>query len=162
MIVQSAKMLSEKRDIVFYIIGEGSGLAKLKERVNQEGLHNVLFFPRQPMEYAQDNYCAADVNINPMPKGIIYTCMPSKTATCLLSEKPTIVSMDLDSDMAQKLSTVDQWTVVAPGDAQAMADAILKVYENGSCNSKNAASFLQELAPVENARSYVDLLNKSM
>ncbi len=158
MIVQAAKLLSAYSDINFYIIGEGSGLKKLKERVEAVGLSNVLFYPRQPMEYAQDNYCAADVNINPVPKGVMYTCMPSKSATCLLSEKPTVVSMDLDSDMAKRLSTVDQWTVVAPGDAQAMADGILKVYSNGSRKSKNAAQFLAELGPVENAKQYVKIL----
>lgn len=160
MIVRSAKMLSDYQDIKFYIIGEGSGLKRLKARVAEENLNNVLFFGRQPMEYAQDNYCAADVNINPVPKGVMYTCMPSKTATCLLSEKPTVVSMDLESDMARRLSQVDQWTVVAPGDAQAMAEAILKVYQAGSSRSSNAARFLQELGPVENARDYVRILEK--
>ena len=124
-------------------------------------LRNVLFYPRQPMEYAQDNYCAADVNVNPVPKSVIYTCMPSKTATCLLSEQPTVVSMDLDSDMAKKLNTVDQWTVVAPGDAQAMADAILRVYRKGSQKSKNAAQFLAKLGPVENAKQYVRILEEA-
>lgn len=161
MIVQTAKLLSTYSDIKFYIIGEGSGLKKLKTRVEEEGLKNVLFYPRQPMEYAQDNYCAADVNINPVPKGVMYTCMPSKTATCLLSEKPTVISMDLDSDMAKRLSTVDQWTVVAPGDARAMADAILRVYRNGSRRSKNAAKFLAELGPVENAKQYVRILEET-
>lgn len=158
MIVQSAKILKDHKDIKFYIIGAGSGLNRLKSRVEEERLDNILFYGFQPMEYAQDNYCAADVNINPVPKGVMYTCMPSKTATCLLSQKPTVVSMDLDSDMAQRLSTVDQWTVVAPGDAQAMATAILKVYEQGSRKSKNAATFLQELGPVENAQEYVRIL----
>ena len=161
MIVQSAKILSDYTNIKFFIIGEGSGLKRLKSRVEGEGLKNVLFYPRQPMEYAQDNYCAADVNINPVPKGVMYTCMPSKTATCLLSEKPTVVSMDLDSDMAQRLDKVDQWTVVAPGDAQAMATAILKVHQNGSQKSRNAAQFLAELGPLENAKQYVRILEEA-
>ena len=161
MIVQSAKILSDKKNIKFYIIGEGSGLNRLKARVTEEGLKNVLFYGRQPMEYAQDNYCAADVNINPVPKGVMYTCMPSKTATCLLSEQPTVVSMDLDSDMAKRLSEVDQWTVVAPGDTQAMADAILRVYKTGSSKSRNAAQFLAELGPVENAKQYVRILEEA-
>lgn len=161
MIVQVAKLISGYSDIKFYIIGEGSGLKELKTRLEEEELRNVLFYPRQPMEYAKDNYCAADVNINPVPKGVIYTCMPSKTATCLLSEQPTVVSMDLESDMAKKLSSVDQWTVVASGNAKAMAAAILKVYEQGSRKSKNAAQFLSELGPIENAKQYVRMLEET-
>ena len=160
MLVQTAKQLSDYSDIVFYIIGEGSGLNKLKSSVEELGLENIRFYGRQPMEYAQDNYCAADVNINPVPKGVIYTCMPSKTATCLLSEKPTVVSMELDSDMAHRLSKVDQWSIVQPGDSNAMAEEILKIYKNGSRKSTNAASFLAELGPVENAKRYVQILEE--
>ena len=160
MLVQTAKKLGSYKDIAFYVIGEGSGLNRLKARTEELGLKNVRFYGRQPMEYAQDNYCAADVNINPVPKGVIYTCMPSKTATCLLSEKPTVVSMDLDSDMAKRLSTVDQWSVVAPGDSDSMAEEILKVYKNGSRKSDNAAEFLSELGPVENAKLYVKILEE--
>ena len=155
MLVQTAKKLESYKDIIFCVIGEGSNLNRLKARTEELGLKNIRFYGRQPMEYAQDNYCAADVNINPVPKGVIYTCMPSKTATCLLSEKPTVVSMDLDSDMAKRLGTVDQWSVVAPGDSDSMAKEILKIYKNGSHRSKNAARFLAELCPVENAKLYV-------
>ena len=162
MLVQTAKKLGSYKDIVFYVVGEGSGLNRLKARTEELGLKNVRFYGRQPMEYAQDNYCAADVNINPVPKGVIYTCMPSKTATCLLSEKPTVVSMDLDSDMARRLSTVDQWSVVAPGDSDAMAEEILKVYKNDSRKSNNAVKFLVELGPVENAKLYVKILEDAV
>ncbi len=162
LLVQTAKKLESYKDIAFYVIGEGSGLNRLKARTEELGLKNVRFYGRQPIEYAQDNYCAADVNINPVPKGVIYTCMPSKTATCLLSEKPTVVSMDLDSDMAKRLSTVDQWSVVAPGDSVSMAEEILKIYKNGSCKSDNAAKFLSELGPVENAKLYVKILEESV
>lgn len=162
LLVQTAKKLESYKDIAFYVIGEGSGLNRLKARTEELGLKNVRFYGRQPMEYAQDNYCAADVNINPVPKGVIYTCMPSKTATCLLSEKPTVVSMDLDSDMAKRLSTVDQWSVVAPGDSDSMAEEILKVYKNGSRKSENAAEFLSELGPVENAKLYVKILEEAV
>ncbi len=162
MLVQTAKKLESYIDIVFCVIGDGSGLNRLKARTKELGLENVRFYGRQPMEYAQDNYCAADININPVPKGVIYTCMPSKTATCLLSEKPTVVSMDLDSDMARRLNTVDQWSVVAPGDSDSMAEEILKVYKNGSRKSNNAARFLSELGPVENAKLYVKILEEEV
>lgn len=162
MIVQTAKRLESYNDIVFYVIGEGSGLNKLKSRVEKMCLKNLRVFGRQPMEHAQDNYCAADVNINPVPKGVIYTCMPSKTATCLLSEKPTVVSMDLDSDMAKRLSTVDQWSVVAPGDSESMANEILKRYKYRSRRSNNAVKFLAELGPVENAKLYVKILEEAV
>ena len=90
----------------------------------------------------------------------MYTCMPNKTNTCLLSRKPTVTAMDLDSDMAKKLSQVDLWTVVTPGDAKAMADAILKQYQSGNWDVylQNADEFMRSLGPVENAEKYVEIL----
>lgn len=167
MMVQTAVCLKDYRDIKFYIIGTGSNVKYLTRRVEEEKLENMLFFPSQPMEYAPDNYCMADVNINPVPKGVMYTCMPSKANTCLLSQKPTVVSMDLDSDMAKRLGRVDQWTAVAPDDADAMAAAILEYY-NGidwkrgeSKKSIDAGAFMSKLGPVENAYEYVRILEEA-
>lgn len=72
--------------------------------------------------------------------------------------------MDLDSDMAKKLSQVDLWTVVAPGDAKAMADAILKQYQSGTWDvySQNAGEFMRSLGPVENAYQYVKILEEAV
>lgn len=165
--IQTAVRLKEYKDIKFYIIGTGSNVKYLTKRADEEKLTtSMFFFDSQPMEYAPDNYCMADVNINPVPKGVMFTCMPSKTNTCLLSQKPTVVSMDLESDMAQKLSKVDKWTVVAPGDAKAMAEGILKYYnetdwKSGEClKSKNSAEFIAKLGPVENAYEYVRILEE--
>lgn len=83
-LIQTAEYLKNYPDIRFYIIGAGSNLNYLKRKAQEQKLENILFFPPQPMEYAPDNYCMADVNINPVPKGVMYTCMPSKTNTCLL------------------------------------------------------------------------------
>ena len=74
--------------------------------------------------------------------------------------------MDLNSDMAKRLSKVDQWTVVAPDDADAMAAAILKYY-NGtdrkhgeSKKSIDAGEFMSKLGPVENAYEYVRIMEE--
>lgn len=162
-LIQTAVYLKAYPDIKFYIVGTGSNLHFLQQKAQERRLDNLLFFPPQPMEYAPDNYCMADVNINPVPKGVMFTCMPSKTNTCLLSQKPTVTAMDLDSDMAKKLSRVDLWTVVASGDAKAMADAILKQYRSGNWNvhSQNAADFMRRLGPVENANEYVRILEET-
>ena len=163
MIIQTAIHLKDYSDIKFYIIGTGSNMQYLTRRAKEENLKSILFFPPQPMEFAPDNYCMADININPVPKGVMYTCMPSKTNTCLLSLKPTVVSMDLDSDMAKRLSNVDLWTVVAPNDAEGMAEAILKQYRGNEWNirSKDAGLFMEKLGPVENAFRYVRILEEA-
>lgn len=162
-LLSAAARLKAYEDIKFYIIGTGSNLNTLQEKAKQLRLKNLLFFPPQPMEYAPDNYCMADVNINPVPKGVMFTCMPSKTNTCLLSRKPTVTAMDAESHMAGRLREVDLWTVVPAGDGESMANAILERYESGDWNvlSRNAAEFMRRLGPVENAREYVRILEEA-
>lgn len=162
MIVKTAQKLKAYKDIRFYIIGEGSNLKYLKKRILDEDIDNVLIFPPQPMKYAPDNYCMADVNINPIPKGVIYACMPSKLNTCLLSRKATIVAMEKGSDMAQKLSIVDKWFVVEPGDSETMAEIIIKQYRSNNLDiySNNSGEFMKKLGPIENAYKYVDILKE--
>ena len=162
-LIAVAARLKAYKDIHFYIIGTGSNLNYLKEKAKERQLDHLLFFPPQPIEYAPDNYCMADVNIIPVPKGGMFTCMPSKANTCLLSGKPTVTAMDEDSYMAKKLGELDLWTVVPAGDAEAMAQAILRHYQSRDWNvrSKNAAEFLVRLGPVENAREYVKQLEEA-
>ncbi len=167
MLTETALLLKDYKDIKFYIIGEGSNLQNLKNAAESQNADNIVFYPSQPMEYAADNYCMADVNINLVPKGVMFTCTPSKTNTCLLSRKPTVVSMDSESDMAQRLSKVDKWTVVAPDDAKAMAEGILKYYKEidwksgETAKSGNSAEFIAKLGPVENAYKYVKILERT-
>ena len=164
MIIKVATLLKSIKDIKFYIIGSGSNLNNLKESISREKLKNIICYPSQPMEYAADNYCMADVNINPIHKGVIYTCTPSKINTCLLSRKPTVISMDLDSDMANKLASVDNWKIVAPNDAESMAAAIRYYYmsSNWRCGdsmySNNSHVFLKSIGPVENAYKYAHII----
>lgn len=162
MFVKISIYLKKYNDIKIYIIGEGSNLRFLEERIKKEGINNILIFPPQPMEYARDNYCMADININPIPRGVIYTCMPSKLNTCMLSEKPTIVAMEKKSNMAQKLASVDKWFIVESGDAKAMADVIIKQYKSNNWNmySNNSGEFIRELGPIENAYMYVNILKE--
>ena len=48
----------------------------------------------QPPEEVADLYAAADVNVIPLQKGLIYAALPSKTADCLLAGKPIITCVD--------------------------------------------------------------------
>lgn len=162
MFVRVAVSLKVFSDITLYVIGQGSNLKYLKKMINEYKLDNIKIFPSQPIEFAPDNYCMADVNIILVPEGVIYTCMPSKINTALLCQKPTIVSMDLDSDMANKLASVDKWCVVRPGDSESMVYAILKYYKSSEWGEKsnNSSLFLNQLGSVSNAEQYVHAIEE--
>lgn len=162
MFVKVASALKKYDDIIVYIIGIGTKLDYLKYRVEKKELANVRFYPMQPMEFAPDNYCMADVNINFIPRGVIKTCMPSKINTCLLCQKPTVISMDLDSDMSKRLSGVDQWKVIEAGDYNEAVRAILEFYylRESKLKSYNSVDFINKLGPIENANKYIEVIER--
>lgn len=157
----AAEQLMRYPNIQFIIIGEGNNMQKLRDMAKEKDLINITFFPYQPEDYARHNYAMAHVNINALPKGIIATCMPSKTATMLNAARPMVVAVEEASDYARILRKVDKCVVVDWDDSQGFTDAILKMYKNGdSSESRNAREIFRSICSVENAKKYADILEE--
>ena len=159
LIADAAELLKTEEEIHFYIIGDGANMPLLKRLAQEKKLANMSFFPFQPVEFAPHNYAMANVNINALPKGIVYTCLPSKTAICLSCARPMVCSMEKESWLAKTLSEVDKCSVVDIDDAVGFANAILDFYRKGvTSNSSNSRSLFHRLCSVDNARKYVQNL----
>lgn len=160
LIAESAEICQSEEKIHFYIIGDGNNMPVLKRLAEEKGLKNISFYPYQPAEYAPHNYAMAHVNINALPEGIVYTCMPSKTATMLNCARPMIVSVEKESSFAQMLSKVDKCTIVDVNDAQGFAEAILDNYRSNIVeNSANAREVFKKMCSKEHAKEYVRILD---
>ena len=156
---EAAERLRDLPELLFVIIGDGNNMQTLKDFAREKGLSNILFYPYQPAHYANHNYAMADVNINALPRGIIGTCMPSKTATMLNSARPMVVSVERDSEYAKMLSRVELCRVVDADDVQGFADAIRALYEERPVpDSTNAREVFRAHCSRENARAYVRVL----
>lgn len=158
-IADAAEKLREYENIRFIIIGAGNNMQKLKDLAKSKNLSNISFFPYQPEEYARHNYAMANININALPQGIIYTCMPSKTATMLNSARPMVVSVETESDYARILREVDKCTVVDWNDTDGFAKSILSRYESGDrADSINSRDIFKKYCSCDNAKQYVRVL----
>lgn len=161
LIADAAELCQVEENIHFYIIGDGNNMPVLKRLAEEKELRNMSFYPYQPVEFAPHNYAMAHININALPKGIIYTCMPSKTATMLNCARPMVVSVERESAFAQMLSGVDKCTVVDVDDMQGFAEAILSNYRKHiNADSENAREVFRRMCSKENAKGYVDILGE--
>ena len=159
LIANAAEICQKERAIHFYIIGDGNNMPVLKKLAEEKELKNISFYPYQPEEFAPHNYSMADVNINALPKGIIDTCMPSKTATMLNSERPMVVSVEQNSVYASILRQVHRCIVVDVNDDQGFANGIMQLYREGSHQrSDNAHAVFEKYCSCKNAREYVKIL----
>lgn len=100
LILESAALMKDEPDVSFYIVGSGVNEEQLRAFAEEKELGNVTFVGMQPPEEVADLYAAADVNVIPLQKGLIYAALPSKTADCLIAGKPIITCVDVESEFA--------------------------------------------------------------
>lgn len=100
LILETAALMKEEPNVTFYIVGGGVNEDRLKAYAKEKALNNVTFVGMQPPEEVADLYAAADVNVIPLQKGLIYAALPSKTADCLIAGKPIITCVNADSEFA--------------------------------------------------------------
>ena len=101
LVLEAAAIMKDEKDISFYIVGGGVNEEQLKAFAKEKELPNVTFVGMQPPEEVADLYSAADVNVIPLQKGLVYAALPSKTADCLITGKPIITCVDEDSKFAE-------------------------------------------------------------
>ena len=71
----------------------------------------------------------ADVLMLPLKKGVAKTALPSKLTAYMLSGKPIIASIDLDSEPADIIHENECGYVVEPENEQQLIDTMQKVFE---------------------------------
>ena len=101
LILKTAELMQNENKISFYIVGSGANEERLKLYAKERNLKNVVFAGMQPPEEVADLYSAADVNVIPLQKGLVYVALPSKTADCLIAGKPIITCIDEESKFAK-------------------------------------------------------------
>jgi len=123
-IVQAARILERENDIEFRLLGNGQTLDEIKK--SAKGLRNVKFYEhRVPYEklpefIAQNDICLGIFGNTLKAKMVI----PNKIYECAAMQKPIITQ---DSPGIRELFDGNTLMLIRPADAEALADAILKL-----------------------------------
>lgn len=134
LILETAALMKDDAGVSFYIVGGGVNEEKLKIFAKEKELNNVTFVGMQPPEEVADLYAAADVNVIPLQKGLIYAALPSKTADCLIAGKPIITCVDDESKFAK---LVRKYGIEnANNDSPANVRCVINSIKNGMCTGK--------------------------
>lgn len=129
-IVEAAKILREKRDVLFLIIGEGNKKAELERKTEEWGLNNVIFLPYQPKELLKYSFSAADLFLISLKKGLAGYIVPSKLYGILASGRPFVAAVEPECEVATISRLYECGVICPPGDPAALASAIVKLYED--------------------------------
>jgi colanic acid biosynthesis glycosyl transferase WcaI len=119
-IPRAARLLIERKDILFVIGGEGVVKQDLQQAC--EGLPNVRFMPLQPAERLGEWLGLADVHLLTQSPEAADLVLPSKLTGMLASGRPVIATCRQGTELARVVS--DCGVVTPPEDARALAAAI--------------------------------------
>jgi colanic acid biosynthesis glycosyl transferase WcaI len=125
-----ADRLRDEPDLLFLFVGDGQTKAALESAAKQRGLTNIRFCAFQDRDRLNDVQATADVSVVTLAKGRGRTSVPSKVIGHLAAGRPTVASVDADSDTAGCVLAGPSGIVVPPGDVRQIADAILSLKHN--------------------------------
>lgn len=126
-VLDAAKIVIAANDKVdFCFLGGGLETARIKQRASDEKLASVHFFPKVSMADVGSYLSAADcllVNLRPDP--LFEITIPSKIQAYMSAGRPIIIAVA--GDAAALVENAKAGIAVPPGDAQALADAVLQM-----------------------------------
>ena len=129
--------------IEFYIVGDGSFKDQLIEKM--EELDNVYLFPPVPYEELNDLLCSADLHFLFQKDDVIDSVMPSKILGMLASNVPTLVTGNINSEIAKIINTNKIGYFYSAKENHALLKKIHKL----------SSLVFQNEKMVENARNFI-------
>ncbi len=124
-VFEAAKLLRDNRNIHFLLSGWGVGFDQLQEMQSAARLSNVTLVSRVEDEELEAFLSAADVWIIPYRKSIAGVSVPSRFYNLLAIGRPVILVSEPDAEAALTVIEHDVGWVVAPGNAEDLANAVV-------------------------------------
>jgi glycosyltransferase involved in cell wall biosynthesis len=124
--LEAAERLRSRPDIRFVVVGTGSRWEWLQKEISRRSLENIELLGRRPVEAMPALLAAADVLLVTLSDDPVFALtVPSKVQAYLAVGRPIIAS--LAGEGALLIEESQAGVAAPPGDAAALADAIVKV-----------------------------------
>ena len=163
-ILKTASLMKNNRDIKFVIFGNGSEEENLKKIVNDKHLDSVLMLPLQPIERASEVYSMADVSIISCTPGTGGSGMPSKTWTIMAAGVPIIASFDMPSEMERTIEEAECGFCTRAGDENELTEKIIRVFGDSrlkKCLGQNARRYAEKnVSKAEAVEKYIKSIER--
>ncbi len=126
-IVEASKLLQNEK-VMFHIVGDGIELDNLKKQA--EGLPNIVFYGRKPLEEMPGYYAMADAMLVTLTADpIISLTLPGKVQTYMAAGKPVVGA--IDGETAIVLHESQGGYCGKAEDAEALAENIRNLVRSG-------------------------------
>ncbi|MGE3689839.1 MAG: WcaI family glycosyltransferase [Novosphingobium sp.] len=126
LVVETARLLTAREDLVFVICGEGPSRMRLEEQC--AGQTNVQLHGLQPAGRMGGLLAMASVHLLPQIPGAADLVLPSKLTNMLLSGRPVVTTASEGTGLAAEVEGCG--LVTEPGDAVKFAKAIERLLDD--------------------------------
>jgi colanic acid biosynthesis glycosyl transferase WcaI len=144
-VLEAAAAMTDRKDILFVICGEGLKKPELERKAAGLGAANVRFIPFQPYPDLPGLLASSDVLLVPLDKEKSQMSVPSKLYNFLAARRPVLGLAPAGSEVAALIRDTGCGAVAPPDDVAAIRDAVLRLASDGAARERMAA----------NARRYV-------
>jgi colanic acid biosynthesis glycosyl transferase WcaI len=157
-VVEAARLLSHRPDILIVICGDGANRRNLEALA--EGLPNVRFDALQPRERLGDMLSAASVHLLPQLANTADLVLPSKLTNMLASGRPVVATCVPGTSLHEELAGCG--IAVQPGDAAAFATAIAALVDDAPRRSTLGTEALVRVAQRWRRDSVLDAFESAL
>jgi colanic acid biosynthesis glycosyl transferase WcaI len=127
---------SSHPSLQFVLCGNGPLKATLTQAAT--GLSNVHFLDLQPLERLSELLNTADIHLLPQKAQVSDLLLPSKLAGMLASGRPIVAMANPETGIA--LETAGAGLLIPPGDAKALAAAVIALAEDRALRARFGAA----------------------
>lgn len=163
-VIEIAKQLKNDCNIEFHIIGTGGFESDFKREAEENELKNIKFFPWQDSSIINDVYCACDLEIVPLSKGVIWTSFPSKCTLLMACGRTFLCLCEKNSDFYNFVNREKIGICVSRTEYCQVADTIRELSSDRTkmdLLEKNAQKIGEQYySSAVNAVKYVDVINE--
>ena len=144
-VLRAAERLHDQKDIHFLLFGDGKQRESLESFARDRQLTNVTFGGTIPKRQMCDLLAASDVCIATLKDIPMFrTTYPNKVFDYMAAGKPTLLG--IDGVIRKVIEDAQGGIFVPPGDDQALADAVRRLYQDPELVEQMGASARQYVA----------------
>ncbi|WP_256360528.1 glycosyltransferase [Methylomonas koyamae] len=130
-VLQAAKALESREDVLFLMVGAGAAETDLKQQAQQLQLANLRFYPLQKYEELPALMALADIHLVIQKKGAADAVLPSKLSTILAVGGQAVITAEDETELGllcQKYQGIAR--CIEPEDSDVLADALKQMLES--------------------------------
>lgn len=120
-----AILAREAPEIAVLLIGEGRGLSRVRQRIEESALPNLRLLPWQPTHRLAESLGAADLHLASMDERAEGMMVPSKVAGALAAGRPCILLGSAGGAAARQIADSGCGSILSSGDGKGLARVIM-------------------------------------